>query len=54
MKKFGGGHLEKIKCPDCSCVQDGEVMHTFPFWTYIHQCTGCGYTIMESEWNLIQ
>jgi uncharacterized Zn finger protein len=43
-------HKETIKCPECNKAQEGEVMHTWPFYTYFHQCDGCGYTIMESEW----
>lgn len=54
MTKIKGGHLENILCPDCNSKQDAEVMHTLPFWTYVHHCSDCGYTIMESEWNKIE
>jgi ribosomal protein S27E len=53
MTKIAGGHLENIQCPECQRIQAAEVMHTPPHWTYVHHCTGCGYTIMESEWYKI-
>lgn len=44
-------HTEEIICPNCEAIQEAEVEHTMPWWTYIHECGLCGYTIMESEWN---
>lgn len=47
-------HKEHIWCPNCGKHQVAKVEHTNPFWTYIHECITCGYTIMESEWNKVQ
>lgn len=44
-------HTETIWCPECEHKQEAEVLHTFPWNTYIHECTNCDYLIMESEWN---
>lgn len=46
--------IDKIKCPNCGKVQDAEVTQHLnaPFATYIKNCE-CGYTIMESEWDVI-
>lgn len=44
-------HSEKIRCPKCNKLQLAKVRHTTPFYTFIHNCEKCGYTIMESEWN---
>jgi ssDNA-binding Zn-finger/Zn-ribbon topoisomerase 1 len=46
-------HKERIECPECNKRQIAEVLHTLPFWLYIHNCISCRYTIMESEWTLI-
>ena len=46
-------HAETIICPECNGIQEAEVLHTFPYATYIHDCIHCGYTIMESEWNKV-
>ena len=43
-------HTEQIECPECGLHQIAKVEHTEPWWTYIHECTNCGYLIMESEW----
>ncbi len=43
-------HTETIKCPECGKIQDAVVEHTWPWYSYIHNCE-CGHTIMESEWN---
>lgn len=47
-------HYEKIKCIDCNHEQIAEVQHTWPWWSYVHTCTRCGYVIMESEWEKIK
>jgi len=44
-------HTEKIICPNCSEIQLATVYHTFPWYSYVHDCTRCGQTIMESEWQ---
>ena len=46
-------HHEMIKCPECKKLQIAIVQHTVPFFTYIHECCECKYTIMESEWDKI-
>jgi len=46
-------HTEKIKCPDCGTIQDATVEHTVPFFTYLHICTKCDFTIMESDWEVV-
>ncbi len=46
-------HTEKIKCPDCGTIQDATVEHTTPFYTYLHNCEKCNFTIMESDWEVI-
>jgi Zn ribbon nucleic-acid-binding protein len=43
-------HVESISCPECNAVQDAIVLHRLPWYTYIHECVKCHYTIMESEW----
>jgi MinD superfamily P-loop ATPase len=48
-------HTEMIRCPECHLVQQAEVvLHPGDPWpSYIHDCTGCGYCIMESEWDVV-
>lgn len=46
-------HREKILCPSCKTVQEAEVLHTLPWWSFVHFCV-CGYTITESEWEKIE
>lgn len=46
-----GKHLEVIKCPECGTIQQAEVEHTIPWYTYIHHCIKCGFIITESDWN---
>ena len=43
-------HHETIVCNECSSIELAEVKHTLPWWTYIHECSKCKTTIMESEW----
>lgn len=54
MKQITVIKVDKIKCPNCGKVQDAEVTQHLnaPFATYIKNCE-CGYTIMESEWDVI-
>jgi acetone carboxylase gamma subunit len=49
--KIDTHHRETIKCPECNTIQQARVEHTIPWYTYIHECTNCGYMIMESEWD---
>jgi C4-type Zn-finger protein len=44
-------HTETIKCPECNAIQEATVLHTIPFWTYVHECKKCKYIITESEWE---
>lgn len=44
-------HTEYIHCPNCGEIEQAEVLHTMPWYSYVHFCTKCGYTITESEWN---
>jgi len=46
-------HEEIIICPNCQYEQIAEVLHTRPYWRYIHVCECCGLTITESEWDNI-
>jgi uncharacterized Zn finger protein len=46
-------HTEEIECPECGHRQAAEVLHTWPWWSYVHTCVSCKYVIMESEWILI-
>jgi ssDNA-binding Zn-finger/Zn-ribbon topoisomerase 1 len=46
-------HKETIECPECGKRQTAEVLHTLPWWSYVHNCVSCRYTIMESEWSCI-
>jgi len=46
-------HIEQIECPECGKRQIATVLHTLPWWSYVHHCVSCKYTIMESEWVLI-
>ena len=48
-----GKHIEQIECPECGKRQIATVLHTLPWWSYVHDCVSCKYTIMESEWVLI-
>ena len=42
-----------IVCPDCGLVQEATIERYAdePWPRFIHVCLGCGYTIMESEWE---
>lgn len=46
-------HYDEIRCPKCGTVQSAIVAHTWPHWSYVHTCVGCGYIIMESEWEVV-
>lgn len=43
-----------ICCPECGSVELATIdTSSVPWWTYIHDCKNCGYTIMESEWDAL-
>jgi hypothetical protein len=44
-------HQETIICPSCEREQVATVEHTWPWYSCVHICNECGYTIMESEWE---
>jgi hypothetical protein len=45
-------HKELIICPKCKHECNATVIHTIPFFTYIHNCHNCHYVITESNWDL--
>jgi ribosomal protein L37AE/L43A len=45
-------HKEVIVCPGCDNECKATVIHTVPFFTYIHNCNNCDYVITESDWNV--
>jgi len=47
-------HTEDIVCPVCNSIELATVYHTFPWFTYQHQCSHCGYYILEDEWSPIK
>jgi C4-type Zn-finger protein len=46
-------HKETIICPSCEREQVATVEHTWPWYSCVHICNECGYTIMESEWERV-
>ena len=47
-------YSETIICPECELQQSATVEIVdvgIPMPSCVHTCTGCGYVIMESEWN---
>jgi hypothetical protein len=44
---------QTIICPECAKIQEAEVVwyRGDPSPYYTHTCIGCGYEILESEWN---
>lgn len=51
--EFIESHEETIICPECDRVQTAAagLRPGAPFWDCVHTCEGCGYIIMESEWQ---
>ena len=47
-------HNETIVCPECNAIEHATVMHTVPWYSYVHECTKCGYIVMESDWTLAE
>ena len=45
-------HSDIIKCPKCNLKQVAKVLHTQPWFTWIHHCE-CDYIITESEWDAL-
>lgn len=43
-------HFETVICNGCKAIEVAEVVHTRPWWTFLHTCSKCGYVIMEQEW----
>ena len=48
--------IERIVCPKCKRAQDAKIVFEdwMPFPCYAHDCTGCGYIILESEWEQVK
>ena len=46
---------DRIRCPKCKTIQGAVITFEdwMPFPCYVHNCTDCGYIIMESEWDSI-
>lgn len=47
-------HTNLIECPECKRIQTAQIELTYPWFSYVHECTQCKYIIMESEWNKIK
>jgi len=47
-------HEEVIICPKCGESQTATVLHTKPWYCYVHECKKCSYIILESEWNKVE
>ena len=47
-------HVDHIRCTKCKTVQSAKVIHGFPKYKYLHQCTGCGFRITKKDWKSIQ
>lgn len=45
-------HEETIVCPECAAIERATVIHTVPWYSYVHECTKCGFIIMESDWAI--
>lgn len=48
-----GMHYDRIICPNCGTEQVAQVLHTAPWYSYVHECQDCQYIITESEWNSV-
>ena len=48
--------IQTIKCPECGTIQQAEVSFVplIGGGDYIHECSHCGYTITESEWEQVK
>lgn len=47
---------DTIQCPECNTIQDATVeqVEGAPWPSFVHTCEKCGYTIMESEWEIAE
>ena len=49
--------VDTIKCPNCGHIQEVELEEpkAYPYWySLVHDCEKCNYTIMESEWDKVK
>lgn len=51
---YRGYHFEKIRCPNCGCIQFATVAHAGYSWDRTHKCKFCDYWIFASEWDLVK
>ncbi len=47
-------YKETIICPECGSIETAFVLHTAPWYSYVHDCLKCGYTIMASDWEQVK
>lgn len=47
-------HCETIECPNCNQRHSATIVHTVPFYTYVHTCWRCEYIITEGEWKKVE
>ena len=55
MKKIT--RIDTIIYPQCGYIQEVELEEpeAYPYWySLVHDCVDCGYTIMESEWDTVR
>jgi len=50
-KRLHKSHAEEIICQGCQAVERAEVVHTAPFFSYVHECSKCGFINMEQDWE---
>ena len=50
-KRLHRSHHEDIICPKCKAVERATVEHTIPWFSYVHECSKCGFIAMESDWQ---
>jgi predicted transposase YbfD/YdcC len=50
-KRLHKSHYEDIICQGCQEVERAEVVHTRPWFSYVHECSKCGFINMESDWT---
>lgn len=54
LEKLKETHKELIICPECQHQCNATVIHSVPFFTYIHHCEACNYVITESDWQEVK
>lgn len=47
-------YIIKIRCPNCQTIEEAEIKESIPFNIYIHNCSKCDFTIMESDWEEVE